>query len=330
VPAPERNDAVEQMYVRRRLPSPAASPVPVRRAVDGDAASAREDRVSRRSVHTIASLVDAPVQRKPLVSGKLNVAGETHGESDGRRGPEAQYAAENAPGGYWTESQFTAASSVFATARHGDPIMLRAEYLLAVVKEKWIQRLVVPFKSGKAPQELGEGDVAELWSTVKTEFVKALDEVLYSLRLALADEAEQAAAVNAGDAYEALETLKKQVPNSTMDKAGEIETRALEAIAAYAKDVLKLADIRTASQISVLRSQSMHGVAKDNAARWSGEKKGLWKVGNDHVADMAKVKGTAGYELLTKDEFNADFTKWHESKVNEIPIKELDLGHNDL
>ena len=300
---------MEQVYIRRPAPAPSTRPVTDERHAAARGVNGSGDQVSRRFFHTIASLVDPPAQRKALVNGRLNVAGEAHAESAPRRDAEKTYAAQKAPGGYWTESEFKAQASVIATERRGDPSLLRAEMLFAIMKEKTLPRLVAPFDNGGIPVALGGplGDRAALWDRYKASFRQDVEEIMTALGLAAGEDVQ---AAKAQDTLAALIVLAQSVERAGADDAASIVTEARAAIAKYAKDVLAKGDIRTEAEVTDLRSKAMHGAAKDEGARWVGGKTGLWKVGNDHVAEMANVKGPAKYELMTKVEFDADFLPW--------------------
>lgn len=252
------------------------------------------------------------MQAKPLNPDKLNVAGETHEESKPLRAKERQYAEEKTGGIYRTEGEFKVASSIVATERFGDPMLLRVEMLLAIQKEKVLSQLLEPFAAGKVPAKLGGlGDPAGLWAAFKGEYKKQLDEIALALRLASHEAAEQEQAGKAEATHAALVQLSNGLPTSVLADVGStIVPELRKIIAGFASDVLGLADIRPEATVSTLRSAAMQGAAADNAARWVGRQKGVWKVGNEHVAEIAADKQGERYELLTKVEFNADFLPW--------------------
>lgn len=137
-----------------------------------------------------------------------------------------------------------------------------------------------------------------------------MEEIARALALASNDAAEATEAAKSEGTHAALTALAALIPQTDVGGAAGIATAATNAIAKYAADVLGKADIRAEAVVSDLRSQAMHGAAKDEAARWSGGKTGLWKVGDSHIAEMLAVKGGASYEIMTKGEFNADFDPW--------------------
>ena len=286
------------------LPEPGTgsrAAIPTRRAtMDGDPREPSDGPVLRRIL-----------QRKKLTRGKLNVAGESHPESGPRRANERTYAAEQTGGDYWTEGEFTAKPSVLATARLGDPLMLRAEMLLAILKEKSVPLFLAPFGRGEIPAAFPQdGDAASLWGIYKARLHQDVMEIVLAIARASSDPSESTEAQKAEGTHGAMTALAALIQRTDVGGAAGIATAATDAIALFARDVLNAADIRSEAVVSDLRSQAMHGAARDEGARWVGGKTGLWKVGNQHVAEMQAVKGTAAYEIMTRDEFNADFDPW--------------------
>jgi protein involved in polysaccharide export with SLBB domain len=74
--------------------------------------------------------------------------------------------------------------------------------------------------------------------------------------------------------------------------------------------VLQAGDIRAENAVSALRSEAMQEAAADNAAKIIGSQVGVWKVGENHIPQIAQDKQGNAYDLLTKAEFNAGFNDW--------------------
>jgi hypothetical protein len=88
----------------------------------------------------------AALLRKPLKPGVLNVAGETHPDSEPRRVEERRYAKEKINGDYWTEAGFRPEAGFWdklasRTPKLGDPLLLRVEHLVAKMKSRYIPLL---------------------------------------------------------------------------------------------------------------------------------------------------------------------------------------------
>lgn len=268
--------------------------------------------MGNRAVARLAQTADATLRRKPLVEGKLNVAGEEHRESGGRRREEQAYAAAEAPGGYWTESEFSAASGVFTVARNGDPSLLRVEMRLAVLKDS-LPVLLDPFVRGERPEALVLArTTAEAWTIYQEKLWGQIEQIVKELTRAAGDTEE---AQKAKATHGALITLAGKIARAdSVDDAATIAAEVRGVIRMFASDVLGLQDIRSEDEVSQLRSQAMNSAASDNAARWVGGEAGLWKVGEDHVAEMQAVKGKADYELMSKNDFNEGFERWREKR----------------
>ncbi|MGH9560091.1 MAG: eCIS core domain-containing protein, partial [Terracidiphilus sp.] len=108
---------------------------------------------SNASPSTAASLA---IQQKALVKDKLNVAGEYHPESSKRRAQEAEYTKEKTGGEYFQEGDFKSSKWFHQPDRLGDPFLLRAEMLLAILKEKTVPQLLTPFGQDQIPPSLAE------------------------------------------------------------------------------------------------------------------------------------------------------------------------------
>jgi hypothetical protein len=313
--APARNPRQRTSPDRSHLvPAQPSHSHELARSVDVQALQALQRRVGNRAV---ARLIESggDVQRKALTRGKLNIAGESHPESGPRRADERAYAVAQTGGEYWTEGEFTAASSIFATARHGDPYMLRAEMLLAILKEKSIPLLIAPFARGQIPAIFPQdGDASGLWDAYKVRLKSDILEIGLALARASQDAAETTEAQKAAGTHAALMKLSTDIDAAALAKAGDIETAATAVITKFAGDVLGKPDIRAEAVVSDLRSKAMNSAATDEAARWVGGKTGVWKVGNAHIAEMLAVKGGGSYEIMTKDEFNADFGPWDQKR----------------
>lgn len=254
------------------------------------------------------------VQQKALAANKLNVVGENHPESNARRPKEQEYAEAHTGGGiYEKEGAFKSRKWwLFGNDKYGDPMLLRAEMLLAILKEKVVPGVLTPFSTNQVPAIFPQTETpAALWGIYKDMLKNQLDEISLAMVLASNEKAEQTEAVKAINAHTALVVLSGGLATSVVgDVATVILPEINRIITTFANDVLGAGDIRPEATISALRSSAMQEAAEKNAARWIGGKKGVWKVGQDHIAEIAAEKQGDKYELMTRDEFNADFDPW--------------------
>jgi hypothetical protein len=145
-----------------------------------------------------------------------------------------------------------------------------------------------------------------------------LQEIATALYSAVQEDTEAEQAVKAAATFDNLNRLSGAMSSSFVKDVGSnILPEINSIIAGFAKDVLGLRDIRSESTVNQLRSKAMQEAAANNSERRIGAKKGVWKVGNDHIAEIKADKNTVKYELMTKDEFNEDFVPWVQLKYPE-------------
>ncbi len=259
------------------------------------------------------------MQQKALVRDKLNVAGEYHPESGKRRDQEAAYTTEKTGGNYYKEGEFKTSKWALQSDRLGDPMLLRAEMLLAILREKMVARILTPFAANQVPPALGLNiPIKQAWDMVKGLVQSQLQEIATALYSAVQEDTEAEQAVKAAATFDNLNRLSGAMSSSFVKDVGSnILPEINSIIAGFAKDVLGLRDIRSESTVNQLRSKAMQEAAANNSERRIGAKKGVWKVGNDHIAEIKADKNTVKYELMTKDEFNEDFVPWVQLKYPE-------------
>lgn len=274
------------------------------------------------AVHTPGHVV----QRKELSAAKLNVAGEEHGESGSRRASEREYAADKGVNSYWQEGEFTympQATLPWETPKetHGDPFMLRAEYLLALLDEKHGERLLNQFALGNIPavSNLLGSSLAEAWKKYCSDWlVDAVWEPAVALARASRSEGEQEKAAGFRPHYDLLMDLKQKVQerqnitDPALIKAAASQTmQAIKHVRSEFTNSYLIGGFfrrnRPEDVISRDRSDAMLKAAKES------RKRGLWKIGDSHVSDIrAKAEiETAEYRLMSRTEFNEDYKKWH-------------------
>lgn len=265
-----------------------------------------------------------PLQMKALVTNKLNVAGETHGESNRFRMLEKAYAKDKGGGEYWQEGAYTYykdATTIFGarvpgtgTKAAGDPYLLRLRMLLKNFEEK-----ILPMA-----EELDDwGYYADVLRTIpddqKPLVVETLIESLSSTLKELLICINKVVEMNELDDADILEALFNEIAKHHRNFNGRYIAdekdlqgfanqyhQAGEAILGAANKALPGLSQQTEEDVSGERSAAMH-----QAARSKPVAKGLWKVGNSHVADILKDHGYPDdYNLMKKDEFYADFRTW--------------------
>ncbi|MBO1350442.1 MAG: DUF4157 domain-containing protein [Hormoscilla sp. GUM202] len=275
--------------------------------------TAQPPRSDARTTQPVAKVI----QKKDLATNKLNVAGENHKESGKRRKDEREYAVARTGGVYVQEGEFrTRKWYFFGSDRLGDPLMLRVEMLLAILKEKTLVEILTPFGNQTVPNtftgpEMTSVSIETLWDIYKKELGNQIREIGTALSLAIEEKAERESAAKAVDVYKQLTDLEELLKKAVVQDVNTTIIPAVQSIIkTYAKDVLKLSDIRPENKVSEMRSKAMHEAAADNAARKLKGQKGVWKVGDAHIPEIKTLHKSEDYEILTREEFNAGFVNW--------------------
>lgn len=249
------------------------------------------------------------VQRAELASDKLNVAGENHGVSGGRRPQEAAYSTEMTGGGYWTEAQFKVSGVSNVSA---DDFELRAKNLIAFGKEAnlgyWItvdsDALVAGLISNKIdiatlelPLTLFRPDELELYKDhIPVQVYNEYNETL----------------LNKGGTFtKCIGTIKTTLAEYTTTGEARWRGKLLEAVQLYQilfslvdiqiNQVMEALAIVSSADVSLQRSGKMHVAANGRAATL-----GLWKVGDKHTQDMVGMNPKSYKHLLVGD-FDAGY-----------------------
>lgn len=253
-----------------------------------------------------------PVVQRAIAETKLNVAGEDHDESDGRRPSEKQFALERAKGGYWTEEEFKNSSGSAA-----DPTILRLYHALwrGFSDAPKIKKLTDFMLTLKSMEPYLENIKDILTVLIDSLGLYLLDDALtYTTMLA---PEESKSLDNLADfllecqkqRHEALVLCERlQVTVRDSDEKGflaQVPTLCtlideFEAGAKLWTEKLQLDDRDT----NLKRSIAMHAAANGKSTSL-----GVWKVGDQHVKDMNKLDSHQ-YNLVSKDDFNAEFGPW--------------------
>jgi hypothetical protein len=279
-----------------------------------------------RAAPAAAAPVQRVIQLAKLVKDRLNVAGETHPESDARRGRERQIAAtKTGSPNYWQEGEFTIQGKPEQPA---DPYQLRFEYLLKLGLALQIDTLA-GMKKAKYLADLGLGDLGVLESveTAMNEF-RGDDLERLGMKINIFGEPTRRAFWVGGlrrvvlrhciKAKEVVTALTRECTTKS-DGFESLDISKLEHLVAYSKPLnfsldqiiegldelskaLHKADTDfglSGRNVSRERSVAMHDAAQEQAGL-----RGVWKVGEAHATDMETM--ARKYNLLSKTDFDAE------------------------
>jgi len=235
------------------------------------------------------------LQLKALAAGKLNVVGETHKDSDKRRNSEKAIAKRVVGGGYWTEGEFRIGKeqNVFAymfkadNRKYGDSSVLLVEINAALLAEgavKWS-------KYTDGYPKLEESAKEALQKAARPLYRFGEDAVIHNDRIKDASDKKDALVKD----VKTLLTIFKAIGERTDESICSGLGKAGETVSAHLKG-------RSSDDISKERSVHMDSSAE------SDKKIGVWKVGNLHIGQIKEAK-KGDYEVLSKDEFNTEYSK---------------------
>lgn len=262
-----------------------------------------------------------------LVTNQLNLVGEYHDESDARRTTEQAFCKERSGSpNYWLEDDFPDLKSFAAQSNVGAPVADLMEYraahgtaMLLIGFDRLADQavnLAAPGadQSGAAAfntqfQELEELQdyVSGTWERSTAPSVGIAVQTAYKM-VGSACEPYKIALGRGDGQHERAAALLKLV-NS---RPGVLDTVKLLAD----KTGAKLTDYRDPRQLEdwlcMQRSRFM-GLA----AVISFKARGVWKIGNQHITDLKKgsTVDVSKFHIVTRDEFNAEFTAWQQGQV---------------
>jgi hypothetical protein len=294
---------------------------------------------NRATLHLIARhpvsetpLSTATIQRK-VEADKLNVVGEHHDESGDRR--EVEKALLKSFGPYWEENQLT--YEVGNQTRQGDNLELLVIHSLMILSshmaslEWWVNNAVQVLDNNLYPlQDMVKKDVP----TIKKRIDKALEET-EELKLALneldkSDWPDEALLNGATEVRmyfeESLEEYKDDIEDAEQKHEDMPDTlhnllgsaRAwrdgiAQLLATHGYDVKAVQpspeEKKSANALlekQVVGERSLHMWMSAVQAAEQGHVTGVWKVGEEHLADMLG-ETHAGVTLTTREEFNKDY-----------------------
>jgi len=274
----------------------------------------------------VASGGGRAIQRKGLEKGVLNVAGETHNESDSRRDKEKLFSREiTGAEGYWTEGEFETNSTLRGKrsqkTEQGDLPELIGLHIVIMIEDaaERIKAGAKSWKDSKDEQEEGAWfqDILlsmKYWERAQAGFTGTNDNeinkgIIFFIqsRASLKTLLEQA--IRDDKAKESFIKQSVEVEGEVKKIAQSIKTRILGAKATG----------MTSDQLRAT-ARKQRSIMMGVTAGYSSEK-GTWKVGDLHVMDIRGGGSGGGVRqgqtnYLTRDEFNAALTEWGNKQVS--------------
>lgn len=261
-----------------------------------------------RQLQALQRMADGSVlQLKAFARGKLNVAGENHDESGGRREREAAISHQDVGGGYWTEDEFQV--NVNGTQVRADPKILNFLSGLHGLRRLWnvlentkLPAEYIPHLATTSLQ--ATGPLIDLVSRLYAESMGDRYSGGAGLSVEQGQERDRVNAVRYGHfdaATASLHALASADPYSRDKKALVEEQFGQFKVAAVAMTDKVMED----NGLIVLRSKAMH-----NAAVAMAGSVGVWKIGQRHVDDIKKIDADpSAYNLMTQGDFNDEYDR---------------------
>lgn len=277
-----------------------------------------------------AQLVAQCVLKKDV----LNVVGENHTESEGdiqmklrgittkksRRGVERTYCKKKATGGYWQEMQFRAADTPVGQSANeakipfADPFVGRFDQALTFFEDSLLtlrdenkddtkktaalktirnfsghlSAMLTRIEKDKDGFELSDLEKGKYKSF--EESIEYIRENIYKVRIYLFEGKHS----YAKEYQKFQENLEQLIAFGRLDQKYAYPSQSNLSPEELNKEMM--------DQVTLERSEEMHQVANERH-----QTKGVWKIGEHHVEDIKKLKRPTQYNLVTLDEFNAEF-----------------------
>ena len=289
----------------------------------------------------------AVIQRKPLSSARLNVAGENHDRSDEVRIWENEYAKEKTGGTYWQEDEFKVnvpkpgGEADETVSVFGDPKILQMANIIQFGTKsllditKFLTRLQ-NVKATRSNLSLSRRQVFDNCNLIKLHLpkLKAFGNVYKKLKREAQAELPNRPDLKAigdfyiefGDAFynvfltgidlwvsNTLAVNKDEANALQLNQAAQAGALLIPTGNELITKMFEKLDVSAeenqegVERVILERSKAMHEAATKGKAS-----KGVWKIGNTHVKDIKGILEDAEpkYELLTEDEFFAGFNTW--------------------
>jgi hypothetical protein len=258
-----------------------------------------------------------------LARDKLNIAGETHTESDTRRAEERQFcSSKTGSADYWTENDFPDLPLGGQQQAHAEPgadlMEYRATHGAAMLIIKFDKLGDEAINVSATPVNSAAAAIGAFNTEVR-ELMQFRDRVDGSWRPSsdAVNSAVQAVYDNVKSAYQAYDAARRNALAQQQLKAvrdfanSRIGLRDLVPALADAAGA-RLADKRDAAELAkVMRRQ--RSTFMGLGAVFSKRKAGVWKVGDGHIQDL--TDGTSKIDrsrinIVTKKEFNEELAAW--------------------
>jgi Domain of unknown function (DUF4157) len=284
---------------------------------------------------------ESDIQRK-MRTDQLNVAGETHSESNPRRDEERRFSKDRSGSpNYWKENEFEVTQKN-QTKEAADSPYLRAVHIIALMgnagkqaHEKATSKRRENRKNltinPTLPQKTDEEYVTELRNIYITVDPEIQNVKTYIDRLQKSHKAIGVLKID--NLYADMTERWLQLYNDHQDamkpnsKWAEMQ-KSLKAISTNGGEMSskldeleKLTNIREPMQARLKRSEAMMlGAQQEKGQR------GTWKVGDLHIVDMRNIPQSSAHKevnILSKDEFNQELKEWQLWKKREELVRQL-------
>jgi hypothetical protein len=261
------------------------------------------------------------LKKGELVKNRLNVVGENHRESDGRRQEEKDLSSREAGGEYWGENQFRIQSPKFLDSTadanaiaFADPLYLRIAQNVQLLNTFNMFKTILRLWSSEG--ENGRPNLKKAATKNIFNSKNHIDDILEHIKATVANRErvaytdEKISLLNNIE-YICSETVRPQFLQimNIFEKIKVEESVPTDLIEAEIKYTLGLDDMMKIAKdlgghdsdtTSRMRSHSMNVTANDRY-----KTKGVWKIGDAHYKDMKDMKKE--YNLIGREEFNEKY-----------------------
>jgi hypothetical protein len=289
---------------------------------EADVMGAKALQSSAKQTGAVAQLMSStsqvlPIQRA-LAADRLNVVGERHRESDGRRDEEKEVSTAQAGGGYWKESEFVpgTAPNFFSNLVFGDTRAFADPTLKHVGTQTLnLLRNLMVLEGATANAPMGPDGIDALnyaWGSASAFLKTCKDGSLKGLiksywRLSEAD------AVRIIGIYPKVESditprMAALVIEADKDAQNALIKTLIPLIHWLNQEILNIKFKKEDAKAEMEKNEADREFQMHSGANSSSGQKGVWKIGNDHVtAIKAKIGNNTydanTYNILTRPEF---------------------------
>lgn len=251
----------------------------------------------KTDVENLSGFSISPIYQLTIDRSKLNVAGEEHNESNSRRKDEIAFCREKMGKEndfYWVENEFKNQDG-----KQADPQRLLLDQALSFLveyKDKESNQLDIMTIANNLKKQIDGYTIAQelrllgrsvdLFLKYGDEFQGVIDDIgeLTKIQYPLTDTKMPVALKVAIDE---IVIKRENIPLDIMPALGK------------------------SMEVRKKRSEEMHKAAN------SSNKKGVWKIGQDHVEDI--ISEELNYNLINLNEFNEEYKTWEKGRVKSSP-----------